>query len=265
MSPGTDVAEVRPTELAEVSAEEQALADAVKGGIDRSKLKLPALKLTQALTKEVESGDAKAGEFLNSLTGESYGESAEIVIASVFNGRFFSEDGKNYAAQGDVAPDNWPEEYAGKSFADIPDAEEQWKLAVNENEHPWGSGPPIATTYNFVGYVVGHEELPVRLSLMRAATPAASKINTLLAAARAPWDRGIVVRAVRDVGKGDKPYYNYEISQGEITTPELRQKTVELAQQLLAAVAKGDVELTGDESGGGKKKPAEKAGGLGVS
>lgn len=253
-------------ELAPIGAEEQALVDAARSNIDRSKLVLPALKLTQSLTGEVQSGDAEPGEFINSLTGENYGDHVELVVSALFDGRFFSSDGNNYAAQGDIAPDSWPDEYAGKPFADIADAEEQWKAAVNANEHPWGKGPPISTTHNFVGLVVGSESaLPVRLSLMRAANPAAFKLQTLIYSARAPWDHTFVLKAKREVNAKNQAYFVPDVSQGGVTPPELRQAAVNLAQEYANAKAAGEVELAGDEATGGAGKKAAPREGAGLS
>lgn len=263
----TEIEGRKAGELAPLSAEEQALVEAAKGQIDRDKLVLPALKLTQSLTAEVQNGDAEQGHFLNSLTGEDHGDEVEVVISALFDGRFYSdEDGNSFAAQGDVAPDNWPEEYAGQAFVDIPDAEEQWKAAVNADEHSWGKGPPISTTHNFVGYVVESDtNLPVRISLMRSSNPAAAKLQTLIWAARAPWDRTFILRAKKAVSN-DRPYFVVEVAQGGIAAPEVRQAAVSLAQQYKAANEKGDVELAGDEDTGKSKarKPAKKAGGLDV-
>lgn len=267
MAESTAVAVPDDAQLPALAPDEQALIDSAKGNIDRSKLVLPALKLTQSRTKEVESGDAVQGHFINSLTGEDYGDEVEIVVSALFDGRFYSDGkGGNYPAQGDVAPDTWPDEYAGQHFADIPDAEEQWKADVNAGDHPWGKGPPISTTHNFVGYVVGETQLPVRLSLMRTSNPAAAKLQTLIFAARAPWDRTFVLKAGRSANAAGQGYFTVEVAQGGVTQPELRQAAVELAQSYNRAIASGDVELSGDESEAGKPKRTPKSGaGLDVS
>lgn len=265
----TEVEERQATDLAPLSDQEQALAAAAKAEIDRSTLVLPALKLTQSLTKEVQDGDVQAGHFINSLTGEDYGDQVEIVISSLFTGRFYSdEDNRAYAAQGEVAPDNWPEEYAGQRFVDIPDAEERWKVDTNNGDHPWGKGPPISTTHNFVGFVVAEngleETLPVRLSLMRTNNPAAAKLKTLIYSLRAPWDRTFVLKAKKAVSN-DRPYYAVEVVQGGRVTDEQRQAAVDLASSFQNAVAQGDVELAGDEeSKPGRAKPKKAEGGLDV-
>jgi len=266
----TDVAEREKAELEVISPEEQALIDEAKGTIDTENLVLPAVKLTQSLTKEVEAGDVDAGHFINSLTGEDYGDSVDFVIGPMFKGRFYSdrETNQTYVAQGDIAPDNWPEEYAGKAFVEIADAEEQWKAASNAKEHPWGSGPPISSTHNFVGYVVkdgaiAEDDLPARLSLMRSSTPAAKKLETLIVSGRAQWDRVYTLRAKRDV-KNERPYYVIDVEVQGPSSPEIKQRAVHLAQQFKARRDAGQVELSGDVDDGAKKAKPAKGDGLDV-
>lgn len=267
---GSEVAEQEQVgELVQISPEEQALIDASKSEIDSTKLLLPALKLTQSLTQEVQDGDVEKGHIINSLTGEDYGESVEVVISAYFPGFFYSdrETGKSYVAQGDVAPDNWPEEYAGQAFADLPDGEEQWKAAVNAKEHDWGNGPPISTTHNFVGYVVtedGAVDLPVRISLMRTGKKAADKLKTLLWSARAFWDRTFVLKVVSKVSN-DRPYYVYDVAQGSTTPAGLRQEAIKLATSYQKAKADGEIDLAGDEPDAPKAKPVDDGSGISVT
>lgn len=255
-------------ELEPLSAQEEALALAAKSSIDSTKLILPALKLTQSLTAEVAAGDAEAGNYINSLTGDNYGDSVEIIISARFVGRFYSdrETGQSFVANGDTAPDNWPEEYAGQAFTDLPDGEEQWKAAVNAKEIPWGKGPPISTTRNYVGYVVSEDadpDLPVRLSLMRTGNKAADKLDTLLWGSRAPWDRTYVLGAERKLS-GERPYFAGTVQRGSVPSPEYRQAAVTLAQEYATKSAEGGIQLAGDEPDAKKERPKEQEGGLKV-
>jgi hypothetical protein len=264
VSAGKDLVESPEAgELAPISAEEQALINAAKAEIDTDRLVLPALKLTQSLTAEVQDGDVDAGVFINSLTGENFGDEVEVVISSIFTGRFYSdrETGQSYVAQGDTVPDNWPDEYAGQQFADLPDAEEQFRAAVQAKEKDWGKGPPISNTHNFVGRVVsdGEPGLPVRISLMRSGTKAADKLKTLIWAARAPWDRTFTLKAVKKVSN-DRPYFAMEVSQGAVTPADYRQAAVTLAGEFKTAADAGGIELEGDEAPGEKPKPKEAPG-----
>lgn len=260
----TEVEKVeQETALAPLSDQEQALADAVRGQIDRSTLVLPALKLTQSLTVEVQNGDVQQGHFINSLTGQDYGEEVEFVVSSLFTGRFYSDDdGNSFVATGDVAPSNWPEDYANQPFETLADAEEQWKIDTNEGVHEWGKGAPISTTTNFVGYVVteeGVEDLPVRLSLMRSGNNAAKKLKTLLYSLRAPWDKTFVLKAKRAVSN-DRPYYVVDVAAGAQANDAVRQAAVGLATDYANAVVRDNVQLAGDEDAETKPRVAPKKG-----
>jgi hypothetical protein len=259
---GSDLEQQQSAELEQLSAEEQALVESVKGRIDRSELVLPAIKLTHSLTREVQDGDVDAGLYINSLTKQVYGDDVPFVVCGIYKGRFFSDDRGTFVARGDVAPSNWPEEYAGQAFADIPDAEEQWKIQANEGGE-WGSGPPIATTHNFVGFVVGDDsDLPLRLSLMRSSKPAADKLKTLVVSLRAPWDRVFQLRVRRGLNKQQQPYYATDIAAGDTISPEDRQKAVKLATEFQRAEQSGTIAETGDEgeAAPGRAKPKAKDG-----
>lgn len=250
----------KPGELAELSADEQALVESVKERIDRSDLVLPAIKLTHSLTREVQDGDVPPGIYINSLTKQEYGDDVPFVVCGIYKGRFFSDDTGTYVARGDVAPSNWPEEYAGQAFADIPDAEEQWKIQAN-NGGEWGSGPPIATTHNFVGFVVGDDsDLPLRLSLMRSSKPAANKLKTLVVSLRAPWDRVFQLRVRKGLNKQQQPFYATDIASGDAISAEDRQKAVKLATEFRNAEESGAISEQGDEPEAkpGAAKPKQK-------
>ena len=138
---GSELEQQQGGEVA-LSADEQSLVEGIKERIDRSELVLPAIKLTQSLTQEVQDGDVSPGVYINSLTKHEDGDDVPFVVCGIYKGRFYSDDTGTYVARGDVAPDNWPEEYRGQQFTDIPDAEEQWKAQANAGGE-WGSGPPI--------------------------------------------------------------------------------------------------------------------------
>lgn len=250
-------------QLAELSAEEQALVAGIKGKIDRDDLILPQVRLTAALSKSVQEGDAKPGEFVNTLTGENYGDEFDMVIVDYFKGRFLvTKDNDTFVAMDGVAPENWPEEYAGKPFADLPDAEEQWAVLANAPGGEWGEGPPISTTYNYVGFVVGEDatQIPIRLSLKRTSKPTARKINTLIDMSRAPWDKTFHIDAKSAETKGNR-YHVVDCAVGRPTTPEERSAAVSLAQQMQQAT----ITLHGDEPEAPAEKPGEaREGALGI-
>lgn len=265
MSDSTAVEETQPGGAVAVSAEQEAaLAARVKGQVDRSKLQLPAIKVVNGLSKEASDGVAQ-GTLVNSLTGEEYGESVEVVISDFYYGRFYAPKGggKAYTARGEVVPDNWPEEYAGQRFTELDDAEEQWKLAVNNNEHPWGSGPPIQTTINFVVTLAENPGYPLRLSMKSSDTPTANKILQMIDMAPTPWAYVYTVSSEgRPTPNGSGTYYGFKAEQGGTATDEQRQAAVKIALVFQNAVDSGDgVEEVGtdDADAKGQEKAKRRA------
>jgi len=266
---GSDLEQVPESgaELEPLSPEEQALAEGVKGSIDSKSLVLPAIKLTHGLTKEVENGEVDEGVYINSLTKEQFGDDVPFVVCGIYPGRFYNDSTGTYVARTDVAPDNWPEEYAGRPFADIEDAEECWKADANAGVHPFGKGPPIATTANFVGFVVGQDdELPLRLSLMRTSMPAANKLKTMIYGLRAPWDRVFQLRVSKGTNSEGRSFYKSEVASGAPISKDDRQKAIKIAQDFRNAQESGAIEETGDaaDSSGKAGKPAARKDSLDV-
>lgn len=232
-------------ELESLQSEADALADEFRADLTRDEFTVPMLVLVQATSKNPPEG-SNPGDFVNALTGENYGKSIEFVVAAQHKGRFYTEGkgGRAYSAQGPIVPNHWPEKYRGQNFADLPDAEEQYRERVNSKEISWESGPPIATTHNFVGVVVGHEDVPVRLSLMKAATPAANKLKALLRIPRAPWDKAVTIESERVQNRNNEPYQNVKVELGRETEAAERLAAVKVAQGVKAQNAR----YAGDES-----------------
>jgi hypothetical protein len=254
---GTDIADV----------DEAAVAAAGLAGLhDQSEdLVLPILKLTQQLSKEVTDEVANSGEFVNSLTGDNYGSDVELIIVAYFKGRFFAPKGEDqtYVARGEVAPSNWPDEYSGRRFDEIEDAEEQHKARANAEGGVW-EPPLIQTTHNYIGLLPDAPDLPVRLSLKSSSTQAHRKIATLLrfAPGGRPWATVFKLRAVKR-SKGNQSFYVVEAERGRETTPEEQQLAVNLATDYQRAA--GSVKLVGegDEAGEARKSvEASSTGGL---
>lgn len=244
--------------------EEQALAEQIKGDIDTADIVVPMLKLAQGQSKEVQAGDAEVGDFVNSLTGENFGNRIEFIVADTFSGRFWrDDDDRVHTAQGDTVP--WPDhDCYGKHFADCPDAEETFKEAVNNGEREWGRGPAISTTHNFVGFVVGEEgsAVPVRLSLMRTNVPAAQKLKTFISRlSRAPWDNVYVLTSEARTGRG-KPFVVVTAERGRVAEPVERNAAVQLALSMRGDGTK--VEFHEAEEAEPDEKPADREGGLEV-
>ena len=264
MNASTEVVETTASqELEQLQSEADRIAEKFRGGISADEIALPLIKLTQGLSKEVEQGKAPPGHFVNSVTGRDYGDTLELVIVDRFKGRFFSKKGspRAWVARGEVAPDNWPDEYKGQRFVDLADAEEQFKEAVNRGEREWESGPPISTTENYIGFVRGETEVPVRLSLMRTSRPAATTINTLLKLQRAPWDAFVKLAVDENTNAQGQKSHKVIAAEGEATDEATKVAAVKLAVDLERVK---DVVLLGDEAdaAGGASKPAAARGAM---
>jgi hypothetical protein len=192
LTSSTAVAKNDEAALALAEADEAAaiVAAAQAEEYDDDMLSVPILKLAQALTREVQDGNAEAGEFVNTLTNDSLGDKVQFIVSYYNKGRFASDEDSNaYVAFGPDIPANWEKlvgaDYVDTPFAEYPEAEETFKAQVNAKEREWGHGPTVSTTHNFSGYVLVDGEdgetdyQPVRLSLKRTDVPAARKINTL--------------------------------------------------------------------------------------
>jgi len=227
--------EIAVPDAAELAKADEELAAAAIAGIKKEDLRVPMIKVGQQLTAEVASGNAESGDFIYGLTGESYGNEIDFVIVHAYKGRLYSTDDQTYVADGDVAPDSWPDEFAGKPFADIPQAEEQHKAQANAGGK-WGSGPEIQSTHNFIGFVVSDPGLPARLSLKGTSTRAAEKINTLISfTGKAPWANQVHLKTLLKTNTRDQPYYVVEATQGEQNDAATVAKAQELARQVQAA------------------------------
>lgn len=235
--PSTDVATTaKAGEVAEISDIEAALIADNQASLDAADLVIPMLKVGQPLTDEVSSGDASPGEFINALTREGLGNKIEFVVAGYAKGRFRPSGGPGervkVAYNTNTVP--WTDDpFNGLPFSEHPDAEEKWRERSNAGEIEWGDGPPIRTTYNFTGYIVSDgedEPIPVRLSLMRTNAPAARKWATILNAVLRGryWDSVFEVSTEQTKGERGN-YYTVTVKQARKTTPEEKQRAVELA------------------------------------
>lgn len=278
MPKGTAVAAPDDTSTA-LSAQEQIEAQirAAQDEEDEGEIsfRTPILKLCQSLTKEVKDGNAEAGEFLNTLTGDSLGTKVEFVIAYYQPGRSAStKDGRYLVAVGEPnIPESWAdlvgEEFVGTPFSEYPDAEEQYKKRVNSKEIEWGKGPAISTTYNYTGLVrdpvdPDGEAMPVRVSFLRTTKGAHEKIQLL----RKSLLRGKNFWAVpfefstKSKTFGRNEAFIVEVKQSTTpTTPEETARAVELATAVLGGrVTDNAAEV---EATGPRVEPEAK-GGLGV-
>lgn len=272
MSKSTAVAVPESTELpAELADLEAELTGQNQSEVDASDIQIPLLKIGQALTQEVQDGDAEAGEFINALTRQGLGDNVEFVVASYQKGRFYHGDKKaGRRARKAYGSRNvpWAEDpFYGKPFTEHPDAEEQYSNRVNAGEIEWGSGPKISTTYDFTGHVIsGLEEdevpIPVCLSLMRTNKRAATKWATILQAVLRGkyWDSVFTLTTDRQQFASG-PAYVINVKQGRKTTGDERIRALQLAQVVRAA----NYEIVGEDEGSSTPKAQPEAeGGLEV-
>ena len=241
-------------------------------------LRTPILKIGQGLTREVQSGDAEPGEFIDTVRGEGIGNKIGFIVAYYQIGRFAADRDtkRGYSAFGETIPEHWEPlvgaEWVGTRFDEHPDADEQYKAAVNRKEFEWGKGPKISTTHNFTGYAITDSLdeddpepilTPARLSLKRSDVPIVGKWMTLRRSVlrnRPFWE------VVWDLSTTKNSYakgqaFNLVVKVGRKTTDEEKLLAVELA----AAVAAGRVvdNQVDDASADAKVEP-ETGGGLAV-
>lgn len=239
-------------------------------------LSTPIIKIGQGLTREVQDGNAEAGEFIDSLTGDGIGDAIGFIVAYYQPGRFAADRDTNkaYVAFGPTIPENWAslvgEEFVGTAFVEHPDAEETYKERVNNKEIEWGKGPLISTTHNFTGFAIvpsvdpdDPDELrPARLSLQRTNNGAvrdwkAYKRTRLRG--KAFWD------IVFDLTTKRKEYargvaYNLVVKPGRVTSADEREQAAELAR----AVAAGRVSDNSTGTGAEATVAPDAGGGLAV-
>jgi hypothetical protein len=78
---GTDVATVDAKAIEALQAQQE-------GEFGDDLFQTPILKIGQPLTREVRAGEAEAGEFINTLTGEGVGDKLGFIVAYYQRGRF---------------------------------------------------------------------------------------------------------------------------------------------------------------------------------
>ncbi len=248
------------TEIATRDEAEAAVLAAQEEVLEGDSFQTPILKLGQPLTSEVRAGDAEAGDFINSLTGENLGNTIEFIVSFYQRGRSArdAKTGDYYLAFGDSIPDSWAplvgEEFVGTLFTEYPDAEETYKERVNSGQIEWEKGPLVSTTYNYTGHAVlpqvegddGPAELQaVRLSLQRSNKKSADKIGSIkrsLLHGKPFWDKVFIFETKEDP---KSTYGNFILvpKVGRDTTAEERA----VASKLATALMGGRVTVKGEE------------------
>lgn len=266
----TEVSDYTPEVAALLAQQEEDLGD--------FQFQTPILKVCQSLTKEVKSGDAEPGEFLNTLTGESYGTAVDFIVAYFQPGRAASQkkDGRYFVSIAqDTIPESWKdlvgEEFVGTPFSEYPDAEEQYKARVNAGEIEWGKGPLVSTTYNYTGLVVpspveGEDEvepMPVRIAFLRSTKAAHDKLMTLKRATlrnKPFWDVAFTL-STENKAFGRNESFIVNVKKARSTEPREKALAVELAQAVVGGRVRDNAEAA--EAGSAPVEP-EAEGGLSV-
>lgn len=265
VAPGGEVANLNELEERLAAQKQEQLRD--------ERIQIPRLDVVQGTTKRPPEG-ANPGDFFNTITGDVFGTSVLFLTAVYHRGRAYAEtedDGKGgrrrtgkFFAAGPEAtvPSFWPEQFRGKAFAELPEAEERYSEMANAEVIAWGSGPPIQTTYNFTGLVLapeldGVQPMPMRLSLKSTSAGAARKLLSMLKPLRTYWARPVLMSTERrsfDSGPafvvntgeyGSPPEDNHRLAAVEIALAAERVGFVEAGSNAISTAA--DAEATATE------------------
>lgn len=280
MTPSTDLTTTPGSELTTEQIEqiEQQAAQEKREQLQDERVGVPILSIVQGTTKNPPEG-SKPGDLVNALTGDNFGTDIDFLVVTYHRGRFYAETdekgkrtGRSFAAGSDtVVPRFWPDKFAGKVFAELPEAEERYAEMANDGAIEWGSGPPIQTTYNFTGYILrpeleNAEPFPVRFPLKATSAKAAKAIYRALAPLRNYWQRSVHVSTDREVGS-EGPYYVAKFEGfGPAPSDAQRRSALELyalSQQVGVKELGEDPEVQSDPDTPDEEAPAEKPAGDG--
>ena len=145
-------------------------------GLEREDITLPRIKLMQALSDEVSNGNASPGEWLNTLSGQSYGTQFEFVPISVWKSRTL------FAENRDDSPlcrstDGFLSVNGHRCMTECP----------HDNAWEWKDGAPPQCTlgYNYLILPVD-DPFPATVTLDKSSFKTGKALNTLMMAARCP-------------------------------------------------------------------------------
>jgi hypothetical protein len=243
--PSTDLDTVQGTDLSspeDLAKAEQALANVGRSRLENFGATTPRIDVRQSSSKNVPSG-IELGDFYNTVTGIGYGPEIEFLVVEAHKGRFLggkrSPDGNTHAA-GDVrvVPDHWPEQYRGRVFSELPEAQEKYSEAANAGQIEWGKGPAIVDSFNFTGFITKAdgedvEPFPVRFSIRASNGPnrkAGSKAGALLRGLPNLWSKALVFTSDEAQNKGGDEFYVTVVEgYGDEPTVDQRKAAVEAA------------------------------------
>jgi len=182
--------------------------------MDGADLLVPKIYHMQAMSKFVADGNAKPGDFCDSLTGKvlaTKDKPLEVIIFGMYKTMIVEKhDPYSNKFKLDkvvtITPDNTLE-YANKPFTEDTD-EGQVKNSLH---------------YNFYCLIPGNTDLPYVLSLGSTKTKSAKKINTILSKVSNAGKPGasVVFNLSSVTEKNDRgSWFGLEVNQGRNSTPE---------------------------------------------
>jgi len=152
--------------------------DAILGleGIEREDITLPRIKLLQAMSDEVSNSNASPGDWLNTLSGQSYGTQFEFIPISVWKSRTYFAEKR----------DDSPICRSADSFMSV-DGYCCMTECPHDRAWDWKGGvPPLCTLgYNYL-VIPLIDPFPAIVTLMKSSFKTGKALNTLLMATCCP-------------------------------------------------------------------------------
>lgn len=183
--------------------------------LDSTDVIVPRLRLTQGLTKEVQDGLAKPGQWI--LTGYDAHDSVDIVPLMFSRQRRLLDEKFNVLCHSDDAL--WGKGKPGGECAVCP--MNQWSDGDKGNRVP----PECDFSYNYMVYVVEYDTVAI-MSLQRTAVPTGKALNTQVA------QRGLghfIVTLKTEQKRGPRGTYAVPT----ITLAEFRADVIKRASELI--------------------------------
>ena len=156
--------------------------------LDSTDLTIPLVKLTQGLTREAMNGTAKVGDWINSISEQSYGRELSIVVIRVLKGwvifgeKDTPDEGKMLARlfHNGVIPTLNPElieekDASGNFTGNVKPSLLEWTKGENGKAD---KAPVAALSYTYLVMVNGEDIGNITMS--KTALKTAKKLNTLL-------------------------------------------------------------------------------------
>lgn len=249
----TEIATMGGMTAEQLEAYEAAASARKRETLQGERIQVPRLDVVQGTTRKPPEG-AEPGDMFNTITGDVFGSEVLFLVGAYHRGRAYAEKddkgkrtGRFFAAGPEaVVPSFWPAQFRGKAFAELPEAEERFREIINneaeaaaeEGRDPklvWGSGPPIQTTYNFVGVVVDPvpedaEPFPVRISMKATSAGQARKLLSMLKPLHTYWQRTVHLSTERRTFD-EGPAFVWQVGEyGPSPTPEQRALAIQIDQ-----------------------------------